>query len=152
MQRSRTDHELALQSLAEFELLLRVAAVIHVLLSIFNTQSLLLPPSFDSLFHYHDTKPTKKKLHRFKKIESSYRKEHDDEEELQFTKYSENTIEEIRCCLSVWQILIIERSRTDHELALQFLASGRVRVAVRLRPQNAEETVTDVDFVDCVEL
>nr|GEV93321.1 kinesin-like protein KIN-UB [Tanacetum cinerariifolium] len=30
--------------------------------------------------------------------------------------------------------------------------SGRVRVAVRLRPQNAEETVTDADFADCVEL
>ncbi|GJW71941.1 hypothetical protein Tco_0128858 [Tanacetum coccineum] len=32
------------------------------------------------------------------------------------------------------------------------IVSGRVRVAVRLRPQNAEETVTDVDFLDCVEL
>ncbi|TVU12747.1 hypothetical protein EJB05_46403 [Eragrostis curvula] len=30
--------------------------------------------------------------------------------------------------------------------------SGRVRVAVRLRPRNAEELVTDADFGDCVEL
>ncbi|KAK4483420.1 hypothetical protein RD792_010607, partial [Penstemon davidsonii] len=30
--------------------------------------------------------------------------------------------------------------------------SGRVRVAVRLRPKNAEELVADADFVDCVEL
>ncbi|KDO85861.1 hypothetical protein CISIN_1g043730mg [Citrus sinensis] len=29
---------------------------------------------------------------------------------------------------------------------------GRVRVAVRLRPRNAEETVADADFADCVEL
>ncbi|KMZ65459.1 Armadillo repeat-containing kinesin-like protein 2 [Zostera marina] len=29
---------------------------------------------------------------------------------------------------------------------------GRVRVAVRLRPKNAEELVTDADFADCVEL
>jgi hypothetical protein len=34
-----------------------------------------------------------------------------------------------------------------------FLAvSGRVRVAVRLRPRNAEELVADADFGDCVEL
>lgn len=30
--------------------------------------------------------------------------------------------------------------------------SGRVRVAVRLRPRNAEELVADTDFADCVEL
>eukprot|EP00250_Pteridium_aquilinum_P015248 c22473_g1_i1 orf=398-2836(-) len=30
--------------------------------------------------------------------------------------------------------------------------SGRVRVAVRLRPRNAEELKSDVDFADCVEL
>lgn len=30
--------------------------------------------------------------------------------------------------------------------------SGRVRVAVRLRPRNAEESVADADFADCVEL
>ncbi|KAM7508738.1 hypothetical protein LguiA_019191 [Lonicera macranthoides] len=30
--------------------------------------------------------------------------------------------------------------------------SGRVRVAVRLRPRNSEELVTDADFADCVEL
>lgn len=30
--------------------------------------------------------------------------------------------------------------------------SGRVRVAVRLRPQNAEESEADADFADCVEL
>lgn len=30
--------------------------------------------------------------------------------------------------------------------------SGRVRVAVRLRPRNTEELVADADFADCVEL
>eukprot|EP01018_Ginkgo_biloba_P033595 Gb_20367 [translate_table: standard] len=30
--------------------------------------------------------------------------------------------------------------------------SGRVRVAVRLRPRNAEELIADADFADCVEL
>ncbi|KAJ7092138.1 hypothetical protein O6H91_Y580300 [Diphasiastrum complanatum] len=29
---------------------------------------------------------------------------------------------------------------------------GRVRVAVRLRPRNAEEQIADADFADCVEL
>ncbi|CAK9185422.1 unnamed protein product [Ilex paraguariensis] len=29
---------------------------------------------------------------------------------------------------------------------------GRVQVAVRLRPRNAEELVADADFADCVEL
>lgn len=29
---------------------------------------------------------------------------------------------------------------------------GRVRVAVRLRPRNAEELAADADFADCVEL
>ena len=29
---------------------------------------------------------------------------------------------------------------------------GRVRVAVRLRPRNAEELSADSDFADCVEL
>ncbi|XWS77180.1 hypothetical protein CRYUN_Cryun01aG0239400 [Craigia yunnanensis] len=29
---------------------------------------------------------------------------------------------------------------------------GRVRVAVRLRPRNAEESIADADFADCVEL
>ena len=33
-----------------------------------------------------------------------------------------------------------------------FLVPGRVRVAVRLRPRNAEEMVADADFADCVEL
>ena len=28
----------------------------------------------------------------------------------------------------------------------------RVRVAVRLRPRNAEESIADTDFADCVEL
>lgn len=32
------------------------------------------------------------------------------------------------------------------------LVPGRVRVAVRLRPRNAEEMVADADFADCVEL
>lgn len=30
--------------------------------------------------------------------------------------------------------------------------ANRVRVAVRLRPRNAEESVADIDFADCVEL
>ena len=29
---------------------------------------------------------------------------------------------------------------------------GRVRVAVRSRPRNAEELISDADFNDCVEL
>jgi hypothetical protein len=29
---------------------------------------------------------------------------------------------------------------------------GRVRVAVRLRPRNAEDLLSDADFSDCVEL
>lgn len=33
-----------------------------------------------------------------------------------------------------------------------FSVPGRVRVAVRLRPRNAEELVADADFADCVEL
>ncbi|CAL0314284.1 unnamed protein product [Lupinus luteus] len=36
----------------------------------------------------------------------------------------------------------------DHRAAVP----GRVRVAVRLRPRNAEESVADADFADCVEL
>lgn len=37
---------------------------------------------------------------------------------------------------------------------LSFLCTvpGRVRVAVRLRPRNAEEMMADADFADCVEL
>jgi kinesin family protein 5 len=30
--------------------------------------------------------------------------------------------------------------------------NGRVRVAARLRPRNAEELILDADFNDCVEL
>ncbi|GJY98345.1 hypothetical protein Tco_0515255 [Tanacetum coccineum] len=60
--------------------------------------------------------------------------EHDDEEELQ---------------------LFLINSYKSFFTSILFnegVVSGRVRVAVRLRPQNAEETVMDVDFVDCVEL
>jgi hypothetical protein len=32
------------------------------------------------------------------------------------------------------------------------IVPGRVRVAVRLRPRIAEESVADADFADCVEL
>lgn len=32
------------------------------------------------------------------------------------------------------------------------IVSGRVRVAVRLRPRNSEEMIADADFADCVEL
>lgn len=32
------------------------------------------------------------------------------------------------------------------------IVPGRVRVAVRLRPRNAEELASDADFADCVEL
>lgn len=35
---------------------------------------------------------------------------------------------------------------------MQFTVPGRVRVAVRLRPRNAEEMTADADFADCVEL
>ena len=33
-----------------------------------------------------------------------------------------------------------------------YIVLGRVRVAVRLRPRNSEELVSDADFADCVEL
>jgi hypothetical protein len=36
--------------------------------------------------------------------------------------------------------------------AFSWTVPGRVRVAVRLRPQNAEELAADADFADCVEL
>ena len=32
------------------------------------------------------------------------------------------------------------------------IVPGRVRVSVRLRPQNTEEMMADADFADCVEL
>ena len=35
---------------------------------------------------------------------------------------------------------------------LVLVVPERVRVAVRLWPRNAEETVADVDFADCIEL
>lgn len=37
-------------------------------------------------------------------------------------------------------------------LLLLLTVPGRVRVAVRLRPRNADESVADADFADCVEL
>ena len=37
-------------------------------------------------------------------------------------------------------------------LNIHAILSGRVRVAVRLRPRNAEELIADADFADCVEL
>lgn len=44
----------------------------------------------------------------------------------------------------------------NEEVVLKFLfcctVSGRVRVAVRLRPRNDEELEADADFADCVEL
>ncbi|XP_006428776.2 uncharacterized protein LOC18039093 isoform X1 [Citrus clementina] len=36
--------------------------------------------------------------------------------------------------------------------SLHIIVPERVRVAVRLWPRNAEETVADVDFADCIEL
>ncbi|GJW09381.1 putative reverse transcriptase domain-containing protein, partial [Tanacetum coccineum] len=58
--------------------------------------------------------------------------------------------------LKVGPLKMVLNSRAAADLVEQKtvmrLVSDRVRVAVRLRPQNAEETVTDVDFVDCVEL
>lgn len=45
---------------------------------------------------------------------------------------------------SFWFLLII--------FLLLHLVPGRVRVAVRLRPQNEEELASDADFADCVEL
>ncbi|KAL0428997.1 UNVERIFIED_CONTAM: Kinesin-like protein KIN-UB [Sesamum radiatum] len=44
------------------------------------------------------------------------------------------------------------RRSTPASLAAADSVSGRVRVAVRLRPRNAEELVADADFADCVEL
>lgn len=42
--------------------------------------------------------------------------------------------------------------RSNSSAGFDDSVSGRVRVAVRLRPQNAEEMVADADFADCVEL
>ncbi|CAI9278080.1 unnamed protein product [Lactuca saligna] len=42
--------------------------------------------------------------------------------------------------------------RSNSSAGFEDSVSGRVRVAVRLRPQNAEEMVADADFADCVEL
>ncbi|KAM7273087.1 hypothetical protein ACFE04_027751 [Oxalis oulophora] len=39
-------------------------------------------------------------------------------------------------------------TRSNYELAV--ILPGRVRVAVRLRPRNQEELVSDVDFADCL--
>jgi hypothetical protein len=44
-----------------------------------------------------------------------------------------------------WRILLFP-------VRLFLAVSGRVRVAVRLRPRNAEELIADADFGDCVEL
>ncbi|KAE7997005.1 hypothetical protein FH972_001680 [Carpinus fangiana] len=41
---------------------------------------------------------------------------------------------------------------THMNCALIFVYPGRVRVAVRLRPRNAEDLLSDADFSDCVEL
>lgn len=35
---------------------------------------------------------------------------------------------------------------------LLMIDSQRVRVAVRVRPRNAEDLLSDADFADCVEL
>lgn len=41
----------------------------------------------------------------------------------------------------------------QHSVIVDFICSvGRVRVTVRLRPQNAEEMIADADFGDYVEL
>uniref|UniRef100_A0A2P2KCP7 Kinesin-like protein n=1 Tax=Rhizophora mucronata TaxID=61149 RepID=A0A2P2KCP7_RHIMU len=44
------------------------------------------------------------------------------------------------------------RSSTGSSAAADDGVPGRVRVAVRLRPRNAEELLADADFADCVEL
>ncbi|KAL3616576.1 hypothetical protein CASFOL_039966 [Castilleja foliolosa] len=44
------------------------------------------------------------------------------------------------------------RRSNPGSLAATDAVSGRVRVAVRLRPRNGEEQVADADFADCVEL
>ena len=41
---------------------------------------------------------------------------------------------------------------TAHMNLCFHIVSGRVRVAVRLRPRNSEELEADSDFADCVEL
>lgn len=43
-------------------------------------------------------------------------------------------------------------SIVSHCVISLITVSGRVRVAVRLRPRNVEEVKMDVDFADCVEL
>ncbi|CAK8539422.1 unnamed protein product [Lathyrus sativus] len=47
---------------------------------------------------------------------------------------------------------IQRRSTTASAVKDHTTVPGRVRVAVRLRPRNAEELVADADFADCVEL
>ncbi|KAF5935525.1 hypothetical protein HYC85_026654 [Camellia sinensis] len=44
------------------------------------------------------------------------------------------------------------RRSTTASVKADAAVSGRVRVAVRLRPRNAEELAADADFADCVEL
>nr|GMC82757.1 armadillo repeat-containing kinesin-like protein 2 [Ipomoea batatas] len=46
----------------------------------------------------------------------------------------------------------VRRSSNVSTLGVADAVSGRVRVAVRLRPRNAEELAADADFADCVEL
>lgn len=55
---------------------------------------------------------------------------------------------------SVWDWGSCEVVKDDYWCGFQFFltVSGRVRVAVRLRPRNAEELAADADFADCVEL
>lgn len=38
------------------------------------------------------------------------------------------------------------------QIQRNFLEPGRVRVAVRVRPRNAEDLLSDADFADCVEV
>ncbi|GAB2224197.1 hypothetical protein Droror1_Dr00004948 [Drosera rotundifolia] len=47
---------------------------------------------------------------------------------------------------------VVRRSSSLNATAPKDDVDGRVRVAVRLRPRNAEELVADADYADCVEL
>lgn len=52
-------------------------------------------------------------------------------------------------CLSCERVSVCA---ADFKFEMVLTVPGRVRVAVRLRPRNAEELAADADFDDCVEL
>nr|GEV39424.1 kinesin-like protein KIN-UA [Tanacetum cinerariifolium] len=56
------------------------------------------------------------------------------------------------CLLSQAKLLTTTNIELKLISCIGIAVSGRVRVAVRLRPRNDEEMVADADFADCVEL